>query len=245
MPYRRLPNTDLARLRALKAAIAKGMELPPTQLAFSQQTLSRVKLFLPGYEMSVNRYKQSFLDTNAKNKDYKNRFNRVKLYISHFIQVMNMAIARGEMKAQDRVFFSLMENDNCVPKLTTEEDVITWGKRVIEGENKRIAAGKVPMQNPNVANLRIWYDKFMEAYRSKETSKQTNSRVLNESTTQRDEADDIISTIWNEVEKHFSYLPPVKMRKEAATYGIVYVKRKNEIPDELSDSMSLPSLFNL
>ena len=29
MPYRRLPNTDAARLKALKIALEKGEEVPP------------------------------------------------------------------------------------------------------------------------------------------------------------------------------------------------------------------------
>lgn len=36
MPYRRLPNTDAARLKALRNALTKGEEIPPFKLAFPQ-----------------------------------------------------------------------------------------------------------------------------------------------------------------------------------------------------------------
>ena len=47
MPYRRLPNTDVARLRALRIAFEKGKELPPFQLAFSQTTLQKIQIESP------------------------------------------------------------------------------------------------------------------------------------------------------------------------------------------------------
>jgi len=39
MPYRRLPNTDAARVRALKTALDKGKEVPPHKLAYSAKTV--------------------------------------------------------------------------------------------------------------------------------------------------------------------------------------------------------------
>ena len=47
MPYRRLPNTDTARIRAMKTALEKGKELPPHKLAFSSKTIVNLQKFLP------------------------------------------------------------------------------------------------------------------------------------------------------------------------------------------------------
>jgi hypothetical protein len=47
MPYRRLPNTDTARIKAMKTALEKGKELPPNKLAFSSKTIVRLQKFLP------------------------------------------------------------------------------------------------------------------------------------------------------------------------------------------------------
>jgi hypothetical protein len=44
MPYRRLPNTDSARLRAMKIALEKGKELPPYKMAYSSKTVSSLSL---------------------------------------------------------------------------------------------------------------------------------------------------------------------------------------------------------
>jgi len=47
MPYRRLPNTDSARIRAMKSALEKGKNLHPFKLAYSQATYVKLKTFLP------------------------------------------------------------------------------------------------------------------------------------------------------------------------------------------------------
>ena len=46
MPYRRLPNTDQARVRALKAAVEKGDVYNVRDLAISLKTLFDARNFL-------------------------------------------------------------------------------------------------------------------------------------------------------------------------------------------------------
>ena len=60
MPYRRLPNTDVARLRALRTAYTIGKELPPFKLAFSQSTLQKIQSFLPSFEKILLECKHAY-----------------------------------------------------------------------------------------------------------------------------------------------------------------------------------------
>ena len=66
MPYRRLPNTDTARLKALKSAYSKAKELPPFKLAFSQSTFQKIQTFLPVFEKSVSESKFSYANQTKK-----------------------------------------------------------------------------------------------------------------------------------------------------------------------------------
>ena len=50
MPYRRLPNTDQARVRALKAAVEKGDLYSVRDLAISLKTLFEARNFLQRFE---------------------------------------------------------------------------------------------------------------------------------------------------------------------------------------------------
>jgi hypothetical protein len=122
MPYRRLPNTDAARLKALQAANSKGRELPPFQLAFSQSTFQKVQSFLPSFEKAMIEAKQSYEKQVERNKEYIKVMKKAKLYVSHFIQVINMAILRGELPASERNYFRLDEDERKTPTLNTEAE---------------------------------------------------------------------------------------------------------------------------
>ena len=50
MPYRRLPNTDQARIRALKAVVAKGDTYNVYDLAVSLKVLTDARNFLVKFE---------------------------------------------------------------------------------------------------------------------------------------------------------------------------------------------------
>ncbi|MDR1153920.1 MAG: hypothetical protein LBL04_04355 [Bacteroidales bacterium] len=229
MPYRRLPNTDVARLKALKQAYQKGRELPPFKLAFSQSTFNKVQAFLPNFDAVIRLYKNTCATAIAKGREYPTNYKKAKLYISHFIQVMNMAIARGELHPNIRTFYGIDEFDSKVPDMNTEAEVIKWGEQVIAGESERLKKGMTPIANPTVAVVKVRFEQFVDAYHSKKINQKNNMRILNDVTGLRIQADEIILNVWNEVEKYFVDLPDDMMREKAAEYGVSYVYRRNEL----------------
>jgi hypothetical protein len=228
MPYRRLPNTDNARLKAMKKAQEKGQEIPPFKLAFSQSSLQKVISFLPNFEKTMIHQKGTFNRQIDKNKDYHTQLKKAKLYISHFIQVINMAIQRGEQSVSIRDYYKLNGFGKKLPPLNTEEDVLKWGKNIIDGETERIRKGLSPITNPTVAVVKVRYENFIEAYRNQKKLQESTNRVLQELKNLRPQADDIILRIWNEVEDSFKDLPDNLKREKASEYGLVYIYRKNE-----------------
>lgn len=229
MPYRRLPNTDSARMRALKAAYRKGKELPPFKLAYSQSTYTKVELFINSFEKAISHYKAAYSIQVEKSKEYLHVMKKAKLYLSHFIQVVNMAIARGELPEKARELYGMDIDERKLPSLNTEKELIEWGKKIIDGESDRIRKGQTPVTNPTIAVVKVRYENFMEAYNHQKILQQNTQRMLNELDTLRKRADDIILSIWNEVEESFKDLPDDLRREKATEYGLVYVYRKNEI----------------
>ena len=60
MPYRRLPNTDQARIRALKAVVAKGDTYNVYDLAVSLKVLTDARNFLVKFEAAHSYYVECF-----------------------------------------------------------------------------------------------------------------------------------------------------------------------------------------
>ncbi len=229
MPYRRLPNTDSARIKALKRAFEKGSELPPFKLAFSQSMYHRVKSILPAFENAISEHRNAMNLHAEKNKDYYMKMRKAKLYISHFIQVVDMAIARGEQQVEVRVQYGLNINEKKLPGLTTEEEIISRGSKLIEGEQNRKNSGCSPVTNPTIAVVQVHFDKFLEAYNNQKGLKRRTQLAHENLETLRKKIDGIIQQTWNEVEQTFNGLPEELKRERASDYGVVYVFRKNEI----------------
>jgi hypothetical protein len=229
MPYRRLPNTDSARLRALKAAAKKGRELPPFKMAYSQATFSKVELFINSFEKAMMNFKAAYNNQIDKNKNYQNHSKKARLYLSHFIQVLNMAIARGELPEGIRAVYGMDIDERKLPNLTSDKDLLEWGKKIIQGEGERIRKGQTPITNPTIAVVKVRFENFIEAYNHQRILQQNTQRTQTELEEIRKKADEIILDVWNEVEDTFKNLPDHERRERAKEYGLVYVYRKNEI----------------
>ena len=231
MPYRRLPNTDSSRLKSLQSAHEKGKDLPPFKLAFSPSCFRKIQSVLPGFETAIHEHRNALNIQADKNKEYQKRLKKARLYISHFIQVVNMAIARGDLVPETRGYFELEEEEKKVPSLTTEEEVITWGKRLIEGEQERRNKGMSPITNPTIAVLKVHYDKFMEYHNYQKSLKNRSQRAQEKLNDKRTQVDGVIQQIWNEVEDTYNDLPEEMKREKASEYGLVYVFRKSELSE--------------
>ena len=129
MPYRRLPNTDAARVRALQTAIDKSSSLSINESAMPYDFLLKAKFYLPSLRSGIKQCRSSYSQSIEKGANFMQLQKRAKMYISHFIQVLNMAIARDEMKPCVREFYGL--EGKKLPDLETTEDIIDWGKKII------------------------------------------------------------------------------------------------------------------
>jgi hypothetical protein len=229
MPYRRLPNTDAARIKAMKIALEKGKELPPHKLAYTSKTIVRLLKFLPLFEHNLQLYRQTMAAQNKKSRDYYEIAKKARTYLTHFIKVMNMAIVRGELPAETRAFYGLATDDATVPSLTNETELLSWGRRIIEGEEFRIRKGGSPITNPTIAVVKVRFEKFIEAWTYHNTLAKRTLDYTMKNIELRKEADEIILQLWNEVETSHNNLPDEKRMSNCEEYGLVYFYRKNEI----------------
>ncbi len=229
MPYRRLPNTDSARLKALSIALKKGKELPPFKLAFSQSTLGKIQSFLPSYENALSEQKNSYTLQVEKSKVHQKHFRRLRLYISHFIQVVNMAIQRGELPLSTRKYFDINKDEKKLPPLQTDDELLEWGQKLIDGEKARRLDYLTAITNPTIALVNVHFDKFIEVHNYQDILKKRNQRAQNALNEKRLAADQLIQQLWNEVENTFKDLPEKLRREKSSEYGVVYFFRKNEL----------------
>jgi hypothetical protein len=228
MPYRRLPNTDTARLKALHTALEKGDKLSPVDLAYPQKLYYNIRSFIPTFEAALQEYSQKKEILSNHSKKTHELFRKARLFLIHFIQVTFFAIQRGELPENTLEYYGL-DSTKALPPLQNFDELVKLGKQILEGEKTRIGLGKRPVSNPTAAVVNVRYEVFLESYHSYQVHKR--SKVLAQEKIQmlRKEADRLIAGLWDHIELAFEDLPDNMRRQKASEYGITYVYRKNEL----------------
>jgi hypothetical protein len=235
MPYRRLPNTDQARLRALETARKKAIGLSPFDIPFSQKWFLELKTFLPQFQQAVDQYNGSKNRQSQVGKVLSEQFKMARLYVSHYIQVFNFCVQRNELNSSVRKYLGLSDDDKSVPELGTEQQLITWGDRVIKGEEQRMLLGGTRIYNPSIAVVRVKYEQFLESYNSHKSLLVTTQKLHEKVVAMREHADLLIVNVWNEIEEKYKDLAADTKREKCADFGIVYFQRRHEKEESQSN----------
>lgn len=218
----------------MKKALQAGKEMPPHKIAFSAKNLVQLQRFLPLFEHHMQLQRQSLNAQNKKTRDHGEVIRKARMYLTHFVRVMNMAVFRGELPAETRAFYGIATNDCSVPTLNTENELISWGRRIIEGEEFRIKKGGSPITNPTIAVVKVRFQQFLDALTYYQTVNRKTVDYSRQVQDMRKEADDLILAIWNEVESKFSVLEDPLKRESCEAYGLVYFFRKSEMSQSFS-----------
>lgn len=228
MPYRRLPNTDLSRIRALECAVEKERVYFANELAITYKIINEAKSFLEKFKKAQMIYQQSYDGQVRASKKFQGQARMARLYISHFIQVLNMAVIRNEIKKDHKILYGLDPGSPTLPDLSADQALLEWGEKIINGESDRMKKGGTPIYNPTIAKVKVHYDIFKEACFEQKNFQQSTSRNLEVLAGMREQADLIILEIWNQVENKFQDMPPQKKMEKCIDYGVVYYFRKKE-----------------
>ena len=228
MPYRRLPNTDQARLRALRNAIEKAKQQGYNEQVVSFSSVRRAENILMHFERQIAQHKQSLESQVNANKQYQQIMQNARMHISHFIQVFNLAVIRGEIRKEHKLLYNLEPEVHNVPDLSTEAAIFQWGEDIVNGENERIRNGGTPIYNPTIAKVQVHYEVFKEYKSTQRLYQATTQRHLEETVKLRDEVDEILLDIWNQVEEFYKDETPYNKLVKCQSYGLVYYYRKNE-----------------
>ncbi|WP_302592586.1 hypothetical protein, partial [uncultured Bacteroides sp.] len=173
-------------------------------------------------------YTQCYSNQSRASRKHQANVKNARLYVSHFIQVLNLAVLRDEIKVTHKRLYGLPDA-NSVPDLLSEASLAEWGKKIIEGEQQRISQGGIPIYNPTIARVKVHYDIFLDSYERQKNYQVLTGRSLDELASMRARADELILDIWNQVEAKFQDITPNELRLDKCRdYGLVYYYRSGE-----------------
>lgn len=227
MPYRRLPKTDQARIKTLEKAIEME-RWDIAQIPIPFKLLNEAKTRLPLFKSLVQQYNFTFEQQVEDNKKFQIFVRNARMYISHFIQVLNFTVIRGEIKKENKLFYRLEMDDHTVPDLSTETSLLILGKNIIEGEEERVRQGGIPLQFPNIAKVKVHYHIFKECKVNQHIRKGSTSRNWHNVVNMREKIDEIIKEIWDIVEAKYADMLPYERNMACKKCGVIYYYRRRE-----------------
>lgn len=237
MPYRRLPNTDLSRIGALKKAVEMEGVKHNEQLVLSYRTIQDASLALNRFQKEQKQYKQCYDAQSKMSKTFRVETQTARMYISHFIQVLNMAVQRGEIRKDIKPSYGLETDNYSVPDLVSEQNILEWGEKIIKGEEARTKKGGAPIYCPTIAKVKVHYNIFAEHLFSMRLFRENTAKAIEEMAKLRPAIDDIILDIWNQVEQSFSDLPVDLKIEECKKFGVIYYFRSSELAKMKAEEM--------
>jgi len=231
VPYRRLPKTDAARLKALRTLLENNDIYTVQNRFIDWQTLNKAR---PAYDRlltACEQYKVCMATQVRNSKKMAKPQRNAMLYVSHFLQVLIMAVERGEIKRSNLTHYGLPEDTTALPNIKTLDGLLHWGEKTIEGERIRLKKGGRPIYNPTIGMVATHFDIFKEAFEGQRKLQERTAHALDAIQKIRPEVDSILLELWNQIEHHFEALPPEKRFAECRKFGIVYYYRRHEPHD--------------
>lgn len=232
MPYRRLPKTDAARLRALKTVLDNNEVYTARNRFISWDTINRAQ---PAYDRLLTAAEQYRVSYSAQlrgtDKTDKLQHNAT-MYVSHFLQVLMMSVERGEIRKSALKLYGLGDDATTLPNLKSASSLLKWGYSAVEGEKARVKEGGRPIYNPTISMVSTHLEIFKNNYEQQRRLQERTAKALDSLKQIRPEVDSVLLDLWNQIEDNFKDEPSEKRLEECRRFGVIYYYRKNENKQE-------------
>ena len=234
MPFKFTPHSVLGTLEVLRTASRKNAQTTDADRAISQETATKVVSTLAMYENEIGERDEQFaMQANATAAETKQKWI-VKTYASHFFQVLNLAIERGEYSASDRRYYGLDINYSQMPALRSEAEIIEWAKKIVVGEANRLSAPgrntdtNISMQKPSAKQVETELNKFITLSDAQMAERAKFDKENKDVLDMLPEINELIRDIYDEVEFFYRKESPSNKRKLSRDWGVVYYTRSGE-----------------
>lgn len=228
MPYRRLPKTDAARLKALKTVLENNDIYTVRNRVVDWAVLNMCR---PAYDRLLTALEQHKVRLAAQKRVSKRiepLQRNAMIYVNHFLQVLLLAVERGEIKRDHLKLYGLDTDDLSVPPMKSSDAIISIGTKVVEGEKQRLKRGGLPIYNPTIGKVATHLDIFKEMYVEHKRTMEMTEKALANIQMLRPEIDQVLLDLWNQIEAHYADLPPEQRFNACRKLGVIYYYRRHE-----------------
>jgi hypothetical protein len=233
MPFRRLPDTDATRTQALNAAYKKLAASSASESLISTATFNALQALMPQWEQEVAERAAALGNQTAATSALIAAAATLRTHVGHFFQVFQLGVGRGIFSPSGRAVYELSVNEETVPDLCSEANLLLWADRIVKGDPRRVAQfSERPMDLPSAYDVATCLDAYNTQLARQTTAKDTLEAEQADVTELRAKADEVIRDVWDEVEFALRQQEPPALRRRAREWGVFYALRAGE-PEEV------------
>lgn len=218
---RRLPQSNIGREAALAQAKAKK-DSPGTVNILKVDTTAMLDAQQPAYQAARDAVALAAANYHGTIETKAAKRAVCHMMVSHFIQVFNLAVARGEAPASHRAYFKLEVTSAAVPPIDTDEKLLKVADDLIKGNVNRLAAGGIAMSLPTIAQVTTAYNEFRAANQASSTKKDLLDAAQEAVDALNPAVDVLIKKLWADIEGQFASEAPESRRDNAREWGVAY-----------------------
>ena len=133
-------------------------------------------------------------------------------------------------------------NEETVPLLDSEADLLLWADRLIKGDPRRVANFSEPsMAMPSAVEVSTALTAYNDELTLQTAAKDSLEGEQSDVNQLRPEADQLIRDVWDEVEFSLRQLDTPTLRRRAREWGVFYALRPGE-PEEPATPADPPQI---
>ena len=222
---RKLPDSDIARQRALNNALVKMNGLPSADKLLSPETSARLVI-------AAGKYNDGFTAINVTAEAYHRsvalaRPQRILLraYMKSYFASLKANIKIKKILKSVRAFYGLHITNMRQPDVSSDDKLLAMAAMVKSGDAARVADGGIAMSVPTIAEFMDIYNVAKPIIAAISNAATAAGLALTKLSDQEEDVDDLIVHIWDEVEAKYSKYRPAARRVVCRLWGVRYISK--------------------
>lgn len=250
MSSRRAPNSNPSVIRSLTAAREAWLRFPENRLIstdhFAQLDATQADGLLNRFLKESSDVDKALAAQAPLTSAQSQALAKLTLYVSHFHQVYDFGVQRGDFTAGGRAYYGRDVNASTVPNLSTLDAVIAAAEAIVKGETDRQsaeAAAHLPMARPSAADVSAVLADAKQKRAATESAKLATDTEQGELAALYPAAQRLAVSILNHIDFHLSEradLDAPGRRRIARAWGVVYVNDDGTLDQELEPTPPAP-----
>ena len=228
-------KSDSERFLILKSFYDNISQIIEYEINISESQIARIEKYYIVFE-KIKAYEDFVKEQEEKEeKEFKELFNKAKIFVTHYFQALHMAIERGELRPQTANYYGLNFPFE-IPNPKKPEQLIEIAESLFNSDAMRIGSGGKYFANPAIGTVKVWVEKFKEVWQLKNSKFKTNKAEVENIENIRSDSDNLIYEVYELLDNHFKETAYEEKIQIFAKYGL---KLKTFVDQELSDKEKL------